>query len=287
MSWLAFGCNSDGAATPLRVGREPGPASIAAADGGRNPAGSTAEFAGNGGLVPPGGPEESLRVHVENPAGLTLEIVTLQCAGDCADLQAVARGGNEPYAFEWEDGSTSAARRVCLAAPATLSVRASDTAIDSAEFHHSAQTATANVAAQVRACADAGVPLADAATTQECQDIPLTGLPPSCPVTGVNGVITPIGNVALHAGVPIAFRTQGAGNFVTGEGWNYEVWGSSDGCALDELLGSFQLKNGPFDFKTCAKPLRDHARVLLFYRIAATDGLSLSTFSSSVCGSCE
>jgi hypothetical protein len=225
-------------------------------------------------------------VHVENDRKLAIDVITLGCSGDCADIEAVASGGNPPYTYAWEDGSTSATRRVCLAAAGTLSVGATDSAIDSAEFRYTAHTATTNVAAQVRACADAGVPVADAAATPECQDTPLTGLT-SCPVTGVNGVITPIGNVALHAGVPIAIRTQGTGNFVTGDGWNYEVWGSSDGCALDELLGNFQLKNGPFDFKTCAKPLRDHAHVLLFYRIAATDGLSLSTWSISACSSCE
>jgi len=99
---------------------------------------------------------QALSVHVEDVDAMTIEVITLACAGDCAEVEAIARGGNPPYAFEWEDGSTSATRSVCLDADATLSVSAIDTAVDADEFHYAAQRVTAEVSARVLDCADGG-----------------------------------------------------------------------------------------------------------------------------------
>jgi hypothetical protein len=104
---------------------------------------------------------------VHDVAEMTIELITLACAGDCADIEAVAHGGNPPYAFAWEDGSTSAARHVCLDAATTLTVTATDTAIDTDELGYEAQSTSADVTATVLACTDGGMPpVADAGTCQ-------------------------------------------------------------------------------------------------------------------------
>ena len=72
---------------------------------------SGASGSNDGGKVGPG--SGALSVRVEDIQKMAIELITLQCAGDCADIRAVAVGGNPPYAFEWEDGSTEADRRVC------------------------------------------------------------------------------------------------------------------------------------------------------------------------------
>ena len=111
--------------------------------------------AGSKGVV---GSDSELSVRVQDIQKMTIEIITLACAGDCADIEAVAHGGNPPYAFAWEDGSTSAPRRVCLDANTTLRVSATDTAIIDDEFSYAAHTVSTDVIASVLDCTDAGVP---------------------------------------------------------------------------------------------------------------------------------
>jgi hypothetical protein len=97
-------------------------------------------------------------VRVEDIAGMTIEILTLACAGDCADIEARASGGNPPYAFAWEDGSSAPTRHVCLDASASLTVDVTDTAIDDDEFKYAASTVSAQVTATVLECTpDGGV----------------------------------------------------------------------------------------------------------------------------------
>jgi hypothetical protein len=105
-----------------------------------------------------GAREVDLNVHVEDAKKLTLTLVTLACAGDCADIEAVASGGNPPYTYAWEDGSKDAKRHVCLDSSKSLRISATDTAIVAAEFGYVAHTASADVQATVMACSDAGVP---------------------------------------------------------------------------------------------------------------------------------
>ncbi|HEX2677808.1 MAG TPA: hypothetical protein VHM19_14245, partial [Polyangiales bacterium] len=148
----ALGCSRD-VATGRRSGSEPGDKGGGAAGAGFGNAGK----AGSGSGV--GDTEGALRVHVEDAQRMTLEVLTLACAGDCADIEAVAHGGNPPYTFAWEDGSTHAKRRVCLDAAKTLSVSASDSAVTTAEFVHDAQTVVAEVSAAVLDCGDGGTPI--------------------------------------------------------------------------------------------------------------------------------
>ncbi|HEX2676144.1 MAG TPA: hypothetical protein VHM19_05875, partial [Polyangiales bacterium] len=94
---------------------------------------------------------------------MTLEVITVACAGDCADVLAVAHGGHPPYAFRWDDGSTRAQRRVCPEAAATYGVDATDSAVTSDEFHYDAHTVHAELGATVSSCSgDGGVPSGDA-----------------------------------------------------------------------------------------------------------------------------
>jgi hypothetical protein len=131
-SLLAVGCGSNGTGDVTgEVGSyQPGPA-FAGADGG--PA--------------------TLDAQVEQN-GVGVQVVVVQCSGGCADIEAVATGGNPPYTFAWSDGPTTAARHVCPAANASYQVQVTDTA-STGELPHSAQTAVARATANVLQCPDA------------------------------------------------------------------------------------------------------------------------------------
>jgi hypothetical protein len=153
LSLVLVACSGGTSDRKLRVGNE-------ADDKG----GGSAGFGSGAGQVDGGAigtGNEALSVRVQDPDEMTIEVITLACAGDCADVEAVARGGNHPYAFTWEDGSENAKRRVCLGASTTLEVTATDTAIQSEEFQYDAQTATSEVTATVLTCSDGGVPTTD------------------------------------------------------------------------------------------------------------------------------
>lgn len=139
------------AASPkINVGNEPPDGSVAGSGG-------ASGFGGSAGLGGFGGGDNALIAHIENPQAMTIEIVTISCAGDCADVIAVASGGNPGYTFAWSDGVTTAARSVCPDATTTYTVTVTDTAFDDPEFHYDAQTTTARVTANVLDCSDAGV----------------------------------------------------------------------------------------------------------------------------------
>lgn len=185
-------CGSD--ASPLRVGQEPDE-SIGGQGGFQGPgAGSGPGPTGDGGIVRG---REALTVRVQDVGEMTIELITLACAGDCADIEAVAHGGNPPYAFAWEDGSTTAARRVCLDADKTLTVTATDTAIETDELAYQAQSTSADVTATVLACADGGTPPTDAGRCDAATDL----LPPEELAADIFGVPTFFaGGVSLPAG---------------------------------------------------------------------------------------
>ncbi|MFT3924312.1 MAG: hypothetical protein QM778_17380 [Myxococcales bacterium] len=101
-------------------------------------------------------PEDKLKAHVERDH-VTIDIVTLACAGDCADVVAVAKGGVAPYSFTWEDGSANPMRHLCPTATTAYSVTVKDAPASSQEFSQQQQTATAMVTAEVLDCeADGG-----------------------------------------------------------------------------------------------------------------------------------
>jgi hypothetical protein len=86
---------------------------------------------------------------------VTITFVTVSCAGDCADVEAVATGGHPPYAFAWDDGSTSATRRVCPKSNTAYDVKVTDTG-STGEFAQAAQTVQVPLPAKVLACPDGG-----------------------------------------------------------------------------------------------------------------------------------
>lgn len=86
---------------------------------------------------------------------VAVKFITLSCSGDCATVQAVATGGDGPYSYAWDDGSTSATRRVCPAADVSYWVKVTD-AGTTGEFTDPAQTVRVPLAASVLSCPDAG-----------------------------------------------------------------------------------------------------------------------------------
>lgn len=151
--WAA-GCSGDGSGA--RVGRE-GPRS--GQGGGAAGLGGSVGNAGQAGTAGDIWSEgNALTVRIEDVDQLVIEMITLSCAGDCADVMAVATGGNPPYAIRWEDGSTDPARTVCLDAATTLEVRVTDTGIRAEEFSYEPHTVTRELSAAVLDCSDAGAP---------------------------------------------------------------------------------------------------------------------------------
>jgi hypothetical protein len=237
---------------------------------------------GSGGVV--SSVDHALEVEVQDIEGMTIEIVTLSCAGDCADIEAVARGGHPPYSFEWEDGSRDPARRVCLSEDAQLAIEATDTAIVADEHAYEARTVRAEVTVSVLDCEDGGTP-EDASVAPLCTER-ITGSPLGCS-SASDVVLNPIEGLTLQAGVPASIRVDGEGIYALGEGWHYEVWGSIDGCSLDEQLDAFQLQNGPLNIRSCVTASRSFDHVILLYRLAPTDGVSATVWAISSCDSCD
>jgi hypothetical protein len=95
-----------------------------------------------------------LQAHIEQNH-MTVTFVTVSCAGPCADVVAVAAGGQPPYAFRWEDGSTSASRHVCPSASTRYAVTVTDTGT-TGELAQGAQSVQVPLAADVLACPDGG-----------------------------------------------------------------------------------------------------------------------------------
>jgi hypothetical protein len=88
---------------------------------------------------------------------VTVTFVTLHCAGDCADVQAIASGGNPPYSYAWDDGPAGAARHLCPASNTTYRVKVTD-AGRSGEFPQPPSTVSVPLPAYVLACTDGGPP---------------------------------------------------------------------------------------------------------------------------------
>jgi hypothetical protein len=92
--------------------------------------------------------------HIEEDH-VMVKIVVVHCAGECADVQAVATGGHPPYSFAWNDGSTNPARQVCPTSDTAYDVKVSDTAT-AGEFPRPPETVDVPLTANVLGCADGG-----------------------------------------------------------------------------------------------------------------------------------
>ncbi|MFT3921818.1 MAG: hypothetical protein QM778_04725 [Myxococcales bacterium] len=99
-----------------------------------------------------GGSAEALEIHLEDRQGREIEAESSRCAGDCVDVQAIPEGGYPPYTFRWEDGSTSAKRRICPGASAAYQVAVTDHGVDAPELDSAPQTVRAAFSVEVRSC---------------------------------------------------------------------------------------------------------------------------------------
>lgn len=178
---------------PLRAWLVPAAFVVSSCSAGGEGGGLTVGMIGKGGTsggLPPatGGQlvgfdasSRALEVHVENANRVVVEIVTLSCAGECADVVAVARGGYSPYTYVWDDGVTGAARRLCPTSTRAFTVSVTDAGKQSPEFSRSPETRSATVTAEVLGCAG---PRADAG--------PSAGAPGLCLLNpSFEGTVTP------------------------------------------------------------------------------------------------
>jgi hypothetical protein len=108
------------------------------------------EFSGGSDASSANGPDVQI-----DQSHVAVDIVTVSCADGCADVQAVATGGQPPYSFAWNDGPTTPSRHLCPTANQTYEVTVTD-AGRGGESPRGPETAQATLAANVLACADGG-----------------------------------------------------------------------------------------------------------------------------------
>ena len=132
---LALGCGSGAHGYSLDVGTDDGGTSLVLGAGDANVAGA-------------------FDAHIEQNH-ITVTFVTLSCTGPCADVVAVPTGGQAPYTFKWDDGSTSATKEVCPTSSTHYSVKVADSGA-TGELASAPQTVQVSLAANVIACPDGG-----------------------------------------------------------------------------------------------------------------------------------
>jgi hypothetical protein len=141
---LFLGCSASGTGSPsLLVGSE---GSSGGATGG-----GTAGSGGQGPISLGGESSRGFSAHIEEN-GVTVEIITLACVRECADVEAVATGGRQPYVFSWEDGSANPQRHVCPTSTTAYEAKVTDQGVASGEFPRPPATASAKVTAEVLRC---------------------------------------------------------------------------------------------------------------------------------------
>jgi hypothetical protein len=97
--------------------------------------------------------DDGLNAEVKGPPrGLEISLVTLSCSEECAEVHAVARGGNPPYAFSWHDDVNTSARSLCPDDDTKYTVEVTDTPDLEGEFSYPGAMALASVTAEVLDC---------------------------------------------------------------------------------------------------------------------------------------
>lgn len=259
-------CSSD---DRLVLGRKPGPA--AGNGSGTSAAGGSFGNAGGNTARVPDASAAMLAVDIQREA-VAVEIVTVQCAGECVDVEAVARGGYPPYAYAWENGSSDPTRRLCPDATQQFSVIATDSGLDSAEFRRAPSTARSSVTAQVLDCSDAssdagrdagsdaatgrdgGLPGSDATVppadcfgppAREAQCVPLELV--EC---GLGRLVAELPR-AIEAGgsacISIVARDPTGAALPAG---GFDLSSGADACASSDLLGGQTIGFGNLSFET-------------------------------------
>jgi hypothetical protein len=156
---LALGCGSKGDdGYSLNVGSDDGGPSLVLSAG--DAGGATAFDA-----------------HIEQDH-ITVTFVTLTCTGRCADVVAIPTGGQAPYTFRWDDGSTSASRHLCPASNTRYRVQVTDTGTPG-ELGHPAQSVQVPLAANVVACPDSGAADAGSGGCDSVVDVAASGANPN------------------------------------------------------------------------------------------------------------
>jgi hypothetical protein len=225
---------------------------------------------------------------------VTVTIVTLSCAGDCASVEAVATGGHPPYAFAWDDGSTNPSRQVCPASNTVYAVKVSDTGT-AGEFPRPSESVRVPLTANVLACPDGGISDASPDGPSDCETL-LTVVAGSGMVSGDGGV-----SCNTEAGVPVLAAPV---SIKTGEVYEVEenvsvtiigpftppawdFYGSSSVCSLPpnrQVLGSLtQDPSMPFE-SFCFRAAADYAALDWTYTSVAA-GLGQTTYR--ICHGCS
>jgi hypothetical protein len=201
----------------------------------------------------------ALDAYIENGSHIAVKFITLSCAGDCATVEAVGTGGNPPYTFDWDDGSTSATRQVCPTASTSYSVKVTDTGT-SGELTRPAQTAQANVTTDVVACPDSGAP-DDAAASADAVDAPApwVGCETASGSDSTCGFL-PDSSLLIDWSVPLA-RPLVAGQSYdvdvqvttvvpTGNPPEIEVFGTSGNCTNDQGTADLSVGTSSLSLQT-------------------------------------
>jgi hypothetical protein len=196
------------------------------------------------------GARDALDAQIErNHVAVTF--ITLSCKGDCADVRAVASGGNPPYTFRWDDGSTGEARQVCPASTTRYEVTVSDTGT-TGELAHSQETAQASLAANVLSCPEGGVSSDDGGAPSGCVALGdvffLSGSSPG--IDGASDDQARCDDAGPSYG-SIYWREDGAPIVLGGvayslswsvpsgsTAWTFDVYGDSTECDLRDELAS-------------------------------------------------
>jgi hypothetical protein len=169
----------------------------------------------------------ALDAHIDQN-GIQVTFVTLDCAGDCATVEAVGTGGHPPYTFKWDDGSAAATRQVCPTSSTSYNVKVTDTGT-SGDLVRAPETVQVPLTANLLACPDGGE--AGVSPTQDggCDGIQLaTGWTGSLPETlaiDVHGAVTYFENGAsLPAGQYRIEYVNGCMEWgLYGLGWHWTI----------------------------------------------------------------
>lgn len=101
---------------------------------------------------PPQRAVPNLSVTLQDMNGSPADELHAACDETCVDITAAVSGGNAPYHYLWDDGSTGAARHACFDTKLDFSVQVSDTAVVAQEFAHPMMTAMAHGSVVRMAC---------------------------------------------------------------------------------------------------------------------------------------
>ena len=147
---LALGCSAAGT-SDQSVGTE-----ASGGNGGASGRGGS----GTGGIagvgVPDAGRDSSFGVDI-TVNDLVVEVHTLSCDGECANIEALVRGGNPPFEYQWNQTTLMGAgpHRVCPSSGTDYAVTVIDTSVRSGEILvRDSLSATGDVRIDVRSCPD-------------------------------------------------------------------------------------------------------------------------------------